>query len=129
MLSKSNDTAEMFFSNLLSPGIEITLDTMPDNGVILVFTDAGSHQLELENVVKAKSEMKNVNIFFALYNTIDTTSMEVYERLSNGQIFIASSDGSLGLDTEKFLEAVVHTVRKYLLIIVMKTFFDLKGKD
>ena len=93
----------------------MTLDTMPDNGLILVFTDAGSHQLELENALKEKSEMKNVKIFFALFNTIDTSSMEVYERLSKGQIFFASSDGSLGLDTDKFLEAVVHTVRIYLV--------------
>ena len=96
---------------------------MPDNGVILVFTDHGSHQLELENAVKEKSEMKNVKIFFALFQEkgrIDTASMEVYERLSNGQIFFASSDGSLGLDTEEFFEAVVHTVRKILLQFLPK---------
>ena len=107
--------------SFLSPGIDVTLDTMPDNGLILVFTDAGSKQLELENAVKAKSEEKNVKIFFALYthNSIDTASMEAYERLSNEQVFVASSDGSLGLETEEFLDAVVQTVRKYFLIIVI----------
>ena len=57
---------------------------MSDNGVILVFTDAGSHQLDRENDIKTKSQMKNVKIFFALYSTMehDPTSMEVYERLS-----------------------------------------------
>ena len=97
---------------------------MSDNGVILVFTDHGSHQLELENAVKEKSKMKNVKIFFALFQEkgrIDTASMEVYEHLSNGQIFFASSDGSLGLDTEEFFEAVVHTVRKILLKFLLKS--------
>ena len=97
---------------------------MPDNGVILVFTDAGSHQLHLENSIKEQMKRKNVKIFFALYDTseyeyeyedrIDRSSMKVYKRLSKGQIFHASSDGTLGLDSQKFFKAVVHTVRTKL---------------
>ena len=98
------------------PGIQVTLDSMPDNGVILVFTDTGSHQLHLEKSIREKMEKKNVKIFFALYLDTsypyhDPTSVEVYKRLSKGQIFHASSDGTLGLDSEKFFKAVVHTVR------------------
>ena len=88
---------------------------MPDNGVLLVFTDNGSHQLELENAVKEKSEKKNVKILFAILTTpgvVDTASMEVYDHLSNGQIFYASSaDGSDMVDIKAFFEAVVNTVR------------------
>ena len=39
---------------------------MPDNGVILVFTDTGSIGLELENSIAEKARRKNVKIFFAL---------------------------------------------------------------
>ena len=101
---------------------------MPDNGVILVFTDTGSHQLDLENVIKEKMEKKNVKIFFAIYpGSLNATSLsystaaaslEVYKRLSKEQMFYASQDlatyGTLDLDSEKFFKAVVHTVRKKL---------------
>ena len=95
---------------------------MPDNGVILVFTDTGSHQLGLENVIKEKMEKKNVKIFFAIFPNIEGSytlyapSLEVYKRLSKGQMFYPSQDpaGTLDLDSEKFFKAVVHTVRNKL---------------
>ena len=114
--------------NYIFSGIKATLDSMPDNGVILVFTDTGSHQLDLENVIKKKMKKKNVKIFFAIYpGSLDTTSpyyscaapsLEVYKRLSKEEMFYASQDlalyGTLDLDTDKFFKAVVHTVRKKL---------------
>ena len=100
---------------------------MPENGVILVFTDAGSHQLGLENVIKEKMEKKNVKIFFVIYSfealmayqaiqAETAPSLEVYKRLSKGQMFYPSQDpaGTLDLDSEKFFKAVVHTVRNKL---------------
>ena len=96
---------------------------MPDNGAILVFTDAASKQLELESYIKEKSDQKNIKIMFALYNSysdsysyydsypIQSSSMEVYKRLSNDRIFRAPADGTLNLDSKDFLDAVVHTVR------------------
>ena len=96
---------------------------MPDNGAILVFTDADSKQLELESYIKEKSDQKNIKIMFALYNSysdsysyydsyhIQSSSMEVYKRLSNDRIFRAPADGTLNLDSKDFLDAVVHTVR------------------
>ena len=104
---------------------------MPENGVILVFTDAGSHQLGLENVIKEKMEEKNLKIFFAIYPSKTeayswyrgtfNSSLEVYKRLSKesrGQMFYPSQDqahnGPLDLDSEKFFKAVVHTVRNKL---------------
>ena len=98
---------------------------MPDNGVILVFTDTGSHQLELQNAVKEKSESKNVKILFVILSTpgvLDTASLEVYDNLSNGQIFYGSAESDLD-DMVKFFEAVVDTVRlKIERLIMMKTF-------
>ena len=44
---------------------------IPDNGVILVFTDAGSIGLELENSIAKKARRKNVKIFFALLAAIN----------------------------------------------------------
>ena len=100
---------------------------MPDNGVILVFTDTGSHQLELQNAVKEKSESKNVKILFVILSTpgvLDTASLEVYDDLSNGQIFYGSAESDLD-DMVKFFEAVVDTVRlKIERLIMMKTFFN-----
>ena len=41
----------------LSPGIEITLDNMPDNGVLLVITDAGTKQRELAESIQRKASL------------------------------------------------------------------------
>ena len=116
------------YDNYLFKGIKVTLESMPENGVILVFTDAGSHQLGLENVIKEKMEKKNLKIFFAIYPSKTeayswyrgtfNSSLEVYKRLSKGEMFYASQDlaryGTLDLDSEKFFKAVVHTVRNKL---------------
>ena len=102
---------------ILFQGIKFTLDSMPDNGVILVFM-----------------EEKNVKIFFAIYSdrygsssSLNATSpyysstaasLEVYKRLSKGKMFYTSQDlaryGTLDLDSEKFFDAVVHRVRNKL---------------
>ena len=97
---------------------------IPDNGVILVFTDAGSIGLELENSIAEKARRKNVKIFFALVAGKDLTtgkllppvpqqSMQVYSRLSENRIFRASSNnGQLDLDTKAFFDAVTRQVMK-----------------
>ena len=48
------------------PGIELALNTMPSNGVILVFTDAGTKMRELEDAIKKKSKEKNIKIFISV---------------------------------------------------------------
>ena len=88
---------------------------MPNNGIILVFTDHGSHQLDLENAIKEKSRKKNVKILFAILTSrgeIDTGSLEAYERLSHGELFYSTEDGYTMVDIKAFFEAVVNTVRK-----------------
>ena len=46
----------------LFPGILETIRTIPDNGVILAVTDAGTHMKELEEEIRKLSEEKNVKI-------------------------------------------------------------------
>ena len=88
---------------------------MPDNGVILVFCDTGSHGLELENSIEDEARWKNVKIFFAIFaghsNGVDAESLQVYERLSEGRIFRASSSGQLELSSKTFFDAVIRTVK------------------
>ena len=86
---------------------------MPDNGVILVVTDAGTHQRELEEAIKKKSREKNIKIFIAfspkcLAKKLCSRSMPSYNRVSGGRIF-----NQTDFDSEEFFESVVYTVRNY----------------
>ena len=95
-------------SNVSSPGIEVTLDNMPNNGVIMVVTDAGTKQKDLEESIRKKSEEKNIKIFFTFYPSCRADcddSLPVYERLSDGEMFNSSE-----FTKEKFFSTVVSTV-------------------
>ena len=86
---------------------------MPDNGVILVVTDAGTHQRELEEAIKKKSKEKNIKIFIAfspkcLATELCSESMPSYNRVSEGRIFQQAD-----FDSEEFFKHVVYTVRNY----------------
>ena len=95
-------------SNVSLPGIEVTLDNMPNNGVILVVTDAGSKQLKLEKSITTKSIKKNIKIFFTFYPSCRADcddSLPVYKRLSDGNMFNASE-----FTSEKFFSTVITKV-------------------
>ena len=84
---------------------------MPNNGVVLVVTSAGSHQLELEKSIKEKSSKKNVKIYFTFSPFCREAcgdSLPVYKRLSDNRMFNLSDFSS-----KSFLETVVYTVCKY----------------
>ena len=86
---------------------------MPDNGVILVVTDAGTHQRELEDLITKKSAEKNIKIFIAfspkcMATKICSDSMPSYNRVSEGRIF-----NQTDFDSEEFFKSVVYTVRNY----------------
>ena len=84
---------------------------MPNNGVVLVVTSAGSHQLELEKSIKEKSSKKNVKIYFTFSpfcREACEDSLPVYKRLSDNRMFNLSDFSS-----KSFLETVVYTVCKY----------------
>ena len=100
----------------VSPGIEVTLDNMPDNGVILVVTDAGTHQRELEETIKKKSAEKNIKIFIAfspkcVATKVCSDSMPSYNSVSERRIF-----NQTDFDSEDFFKSVVNTVRNYAQI-------------
>ena len=96
--------------NYLFPGIEVTLDNLPDHGVILAVTDSGTKQKELEKSIRKKSQEKNVKIFFAFSPSCRAqceTSMPVYNRLSDGRMF-----NQTDFDRESFFKSVLYTVCK-----------------
>ena len=84
---------------------------MPDNGVILVVTNAGSHELKLVESIKEKSLKKNVKIYFAFspfcYESCEE-SLPVYKHLSDGRMF-----NNTDFSRESFFKTVVYTVRNY----------------
>ena len=84
---------------------------MPDNGVILAVTDAGTKMKELEESIQKKLSEKNVKIFFAFSPSCQakcSDSVPVYARLSQGRMFNQNE-----FDQETFFKSVVHTVWKY----------------
>ena len=95
----------------LFTGIKLTLEYMQDNGVILVFTDAGTKQKRLEKEIRKLSEKKNVKIFFVfspLCRAKCENSLPVYKRLSDGRMFNRTD-----FDQEIFFKSVVHMVCKH----------------
>ena len=91
-----------------SPGIEVALDNMPNDGVILVVTDSGSKQLELEKSIRKKSLEKNLKIYFSFSPSCRADcgdSLPVYKRISDGRLFNESD-----FTSETFFRTVVFTV-------------------
>ena len=91
------------------PAIQRTLGVMPDNGVILVFTDEPTTQLGLESAVTAEATRKNVKVFFALLGDPGSVSEQVYKRVSEGRIF-RSAAGTMAFDTKAFFDAILRKV-------------------
>ena len=87
----------------------VTLDNMPDNGVIFAVTDAGTKmKQQLENVIRKKSREKNVKIIFAFSPYCRARceeSMPVYNRLSEGRMF-----NKTDFDHKNFFNSVIYTV-------------------
>ena len=92
---------------------------MPDNGVILVFTDEQSAQLHLESAVTAEATRKNVKVFVALLGDLahkgnpGLESEQAYERVSEGRIFRSTAGqfhGTVAFDSNAFFEAVLRKV-------------------
>ena len=95
----------------LFPGIDLALDTMPKNGVILMVTDSGTKQRDLEASIKKKSKEKNIKIFISFspecrHQRACIHSMPSYDSVSEGRVF-----NKTDLNSEKFFKSVVYTVR------------------
>ena len=96
----------------------VTLDNMPDNGVILVVTDAGTHQKKLEKTIKKKSKEKNIKIFFlmdffskCMAKKGCSESMPSYQRVSEGRIFDQT-------DSKEFFKSVLNTVSRIFYTVI-----------
>ena len=94
----------------LFPGIDLALDTMPKNGVILMVTDSGTKQRDLEASIKKKSKEKNIKIFISFspecrHQRACIHSMPSYDSVSEGRVF-----NKTDLNSEKFFKSVVYTV-------------------
>ena len=90
---------------------------MPNNGVILVVTDAGTKQRELEETIIKKSTEKNIKIFIAFYpkcwdTEICERSMPSYERVSEMRIFTEAN-----FDSGKIFEDVVYMVSRMFYMV------------
>ena len=97
--------------SFLFPGIKKTLENMPDNGVILAVTDAGTKMKELEKLIRKKSDEKNIKIFFAFSPSCRArceSSIPVYKRLSDGRMF-----NQTNFNQESFIDSLVYTVCKH----------------
>ena len=100
---------------------------MPNNGVVLVVTSAGSHQLELEKSIKEKSSKKNVKIYFTFSPFCREAcgdSLPVYKRLSDNRMFNLSDFSS-----KSFLETVVYTVWKKIIQIHSFTYVKVSNQS
>ena len=75
--------------SFLLPGIKVTLEEMPDNGVIVALTEARTvKQKKLENEIWKLSKEKNIKIFFVFATHCSTFSPDTCQtsyRLSNGR--------------------------------------------
>ena len=105
---------------------------MPNNGVILVFTDEASAQLHLEQVITQTARTKNVKLFFALLDDptkicgpsvgtgclTGSASEQAYQRLSEGRVF-RSSSGALNFDSNAFFTSVISHVNVISVITVV----------
>ena len=104
---------------ILFLGIEKILENMPDNGVILAVTDAGTHMKELEQEIRKLSKEKNIKIFFVfspLCRAKCENSLPVYKRLSDGRMFNRTD-----FDQEIFFKSVVHMVCNHSGLILPPT--------
>ena len=89
---------------------------MPDKGVILVVTDAGTKRRELEEEIKKKSVEKKIKIFILFSpkcwaKELCSLSMPSYNRVSEKRIF-----NQTDFDSEDFFKSVVYTVSHYAQI-------------
>ena len=88
---------------------------MPDNGVILVVTDAGTKQRDLEESIKEKAAEKNIKIFIVFYPNCQhpkhcEESLPAFTSVSDRRVFNLTD-----LDTDNFLDSLLFTVSNIYL--------------
>lgn len=90
-------------------GLYVTLDKMPHNGVVLLFTDSPTKNLHLQAQLIAMRDEKEITIFVVLtpgyFGTKHDASWKVYVNLSEGRIY-----DLLNFDKDQFFQEVVHVI-------------------
>ena len=86
------------------------LDVTPENGMILVFGDSGTHNPHAWPYHLQTSKSKKIKIFWiytpACAHACDANSLAAYRGLSEGRIYNTQSE----LNVNQFFTDAVHTV-------------------
>ena len=86
---------------------------MPKNGVVLMITDVGTEELNLEESIIRESKKKNIKIYIAFvpncrFKGLCKHSMPSYKRISGGRIYNLTK--AADFDSEKFFNDVIFQV-------------------
>ena len=99
--------------------VEKALEVTPENGMILVFGDAGTHNPSEWSRLFETSKEKKIKIFWIYtpecHQGCDKQSLAAYKGLSEGRIYNTSSE----LNINEFFKDAVHTVGKINLPAVV----------
>ena len=87
---------------------------MPKNGVVLMITDVGTEELNLEESIIRESRKKNIKIYIAFvpncrFEDLCKHSMPSYKKISEGRIYNLTKASDF--DSEKFFNDVIFQVR------------------
>ena len=96
----------------LFPAVWKALQVTPENGMILVFGDSGTHNPHVWPTHLQTSKSKKIKIFWIYTPTCahacDANSLAAYRGLSEGRIYNTQSE----LNVNQFFTDAVHTVGK-----------------
>ena len=120
------------------PGIKVTLEEMPDNGVIVVLTEARTvKQKKLENEIWKLSKEKNIKIFFVFATQCSSFSPETCQtsyRLSNGRnvgLWLMPNLASLtesDLEQNERNKLVEDIIKNVVFMVTSSPFLNMIGK-
>ena len=95
--------------SMKSSGLLVTLNNLPENGIVLLFTDAPSKGLEKESELIRLRDQKKIKIFVVLApqygGKVGDQSWQMYTRLSEGKIYNMKD-----FSKEQFLKEIVQVV-------------------
>ena len=106
------------FYLMVFSAVEKALEVTPENGMVLVFGDAGTHDASSWSRHFETSKAKKIKIFWiytpGCTQECDKESLAAYQGLSEGRIYNTASE----LNINEFFKDAVHTVGKLNLSCV-----------
>ena len=101
----------------LFPAVGMALQVTPENGMILVFGDSGTHNPGAWYNHFQTSKRKKIKIFWiytpCCWAACDPKSLEAHRGLSEGRVYNTMSE----LNINQFFKAAVHTVGSSILAL------------